>query len=68
MVLRDVEDAFNHYVFDEVPVRMLYLPQMKLLERDALKRLYQSHIDRITEEDLQDNPLGRSAAIEERIR
>ncbi|KAG1817254.1 uncharacterized protein BJ212DRAFT_1270865 [Suillus subaureus] len=68
MGLRDVEDAFNRYIFDEVPVRMLYLPQMKLLERDALKRLYQPHIDHITEEDLQDNPLGRSAAIEERIR
>jgi hypothetical protein len=68
MGLREVDDAFNRYVFDEVPLRMLYLPQMKLLERDALKRLYQPHIDQITEEDLQDNPLGRSAAIEERIR
>ncbi|KAG2116132.1 hypothetical protein DEU56DRAFT_840546 [Suillus clintonianus] len=68
MGLRDLEDAFNRYVFDEVPVRMIYLPQMKLLERDALKRLYQPHIDQITEKDLQDNPLGRSAAIEERVR
>ncbi|KAG1743007.1 hypothetical protein EDB19DRAFT_580080 [Suillus lakei] len=68
MGLRDLEDAFNRYVFDEVPVRMLYLPQMKLLERDALKRLYQPHIDEITDEDLRDNPLGRSAAIEERVR
>lgn len=58
MGLRDVEDAFSRYVFDEMPVRMLRLPQMELLDRDALKRLYQPHIDRITEENLQDHPLA----------
>jgi hypothetical protein len=70
MGLRDVEDAFSRYVFDEMPVRMLLvrLPEMELLDRDALKRLYQPHIDRITEEDLQDHPIDRSAAIEERVR
>ncbi|KAG1890716.1 uncharacterized protein F5891DRAFT_1070478 [Suillus fuscotomentosus] len=59
MGLRDVEDAFNRFIFDEVPVRLLYLPQMKLLERDLLKRLYQPHIDHITEADL-DHPIDRS--------
>jgi hypothetical protein len=68
MGLRDVEDAFTRYVFDEMPVRMLHLPDMELLDRDALKRLYQPHIDRITEENLQDHPINRSAAIEERVR
>ncbi|KAG2357259.1 hypothetical protein BDR07DRAFT_1420911 [Suillus spraguei] len=68
MGLRDVENAFSRYVFDEVPVRMLHLPHMKLLERDALRRLYQPHIDRITEDDLQDHPIDRSAAIEEKVR
>ncbi|KAG1901747.1 uncharacterized protein F5891DRAFT_1144270 [Suillus fuscotomentosus] len=67
MGLRDVEDAFNRYIFDEVPVRLLYLPQMKLLERDSLKRLYQPHIDHITEADL-NHPIDRSAAIGGKIR
>jgi hypothetical protein len=70
MGLRDIEDAFDHYVFNEVPVHMLYLTQtqMKLLNRGVLKRLYQPYIDHITEEDLQGHPIDRSAAIDERVR
>ncbi|KIJ64867.1 hypothetical protein HYDPIDRAFT_111522 [Hydnomerulius pinastri MD-312] len=72
VALGDVEAAFSQHVFNEVPIRLIYVPEMRLYERSELKKLYQYRLDAISEGEIekvgQYLNLGRGLAIKFIIR
>ncbi|KAF8961870.1 hypothetical protein BDZ97DRAFT_1733502 [Flammula alnicola] len=52
MVLPEVTDALREYIFDQMPIRLLKLPEMELVERRAVFQLLIPKMEDITEEYL----------------
>ncbi|KAG1737691.1 hypothetical protein EDB19DRAFT_1717330 [Suillus lakei] len=48
----DVEILFRRFVFDQIPVRLIHLPTMKLLDRNTLISHFRPNMESITEEDI----------------
>ena len=47
MVLQqqDVVDAFHEYIFNEIPSRLIYVPEMKLVGREYVKDYFQDEME-----------------------
>lgn len=52
MVLQELADALREYIFDHMPIRMLKVPEMKLVERREIFQLLLPRIESITEDVL----------------
>ncbi|KAG1843277.1 hypothetical protein DFJ58DRAFT_45472 [Suillus subalutaceus] len=53
MAPRDVEDAIAQYIFDETPIHLIHIPDMKLVDRGAVLRHFLVVVRDMTEEDIQ---------------
>ncbi|KAG1888525.1 hypothetical protein F4604DRAFT_1915488 [Suillus subluteus] len=53
MAPRDVEDAIAQYIFDETPIHLIHIPDMKLVDRGAVLRHFLAVVRDMTEEDIQ---------------
>ncbi|KAG2139241.1 hypothetical protein DEU56DRAFT_324016 [Suillus clintonianus] len=53
MAPRDLEDAIAQYVFDETPIHLIHVPEMKLVDRGAVLRHFLVAVRDMTEEDIQ---------------
>ncbi|KAG1775911.1 hypothetical protein EV702DRAFT_972316 [Suillus placidus] len=47
---QDVLDEFNHYVMNDIPIRLIYLPTMELVGQNFMKTHFQDRIKEITED------------------
>ncbi len=52
MVLQEVADALREYIFDQMPIRMLKVPEIKLIERREIYQHLLPSIENITEDIL----------------
>lgn len=53
MAPTDLEDAIARYIFDETPIHLIYIPEMKLVGRDVALRHFLTVVRDVTEEDIQ---------------
>ncbi|KAG2070734.1 WD40 repeat-like protein [Suillus decipiens] len=66
---QDVLDAFNRYIMNEIPIRLIYLPTMELVGRNLVKTHFQDRIKEITEDLIAETqatfvpPMARERAI-----
>ncbi|KAG2140751.1 hypothetical protein BD769DRAFT_1428313 [Suillus cothurnatus] len=53
MAPRDFEDAIAQYIFDETPIHLIHIPEMKLVDRGVVLRHFLTVARDMTEEDIQ---------------
>ncbi|KIJ66922.1 hypothetical protein HYDPIDRAFT_108890 [Hydnomerulius pinastri MD-312] len=53
MPIREVLDYFNQYVYNKMPTHVVYIPEMKLVSRDDVKRIYKGRIEALTQKDIE---------------
>ena len=46
-------DAFSSYVFSEMPAHLIYVPEMRLVDRNDVFNTYKHIVETITEEDVE---------------
>ena len=67
MAPQDVLDYFFQYVQNDIPLRLIFVPDMKLVGRDAVQNLYLPSIQAITESTVEEQ-LSRTADRERVVR
>ncbi|KAG0697427.1 hypothetical protein DFH29DRAFT_151056 [Suillus ampliporus] len=53
MAPTDLEDAIARYIFDETPIHLIHVPEMKLVDRGAVLRHFLAVVRDVTDEDIQ---------------
>ncbi|KAI9566978.1 hypothetical protein HD554DRAFT_2111690 [Boletus coccyginus] len=66
-LLPDVENLFRRYIYDQIPIRLILLPEMRLLERDALITHVRPGMGSITEEAVRTRQNRTPAATREHV-
>ncbi|CCM05770.1 uncharacterized protein FIBRA_08003 [Fibroporia radiculosa] len=60
MTIPDLFDAFIEFVFNDMPARLIYIPEMRFVAYDEVISLYTPKIADITEKDIQDQTGSRN--------
>ncbi|KAG1725999.1 uncharacterized protein EDB91DRAFT_1208694 [Suillus paluster] len=53
MAPTDLEDAIAQHIFDETPIHLIHIAEMKLIDRGAVLRHFLAVVRDVTEEDIQ---------------
>lgn len=51
--IEGIMDAFSSYVFSSMPTRLIYVPEMRLVDRNEVFKIYKPAVTAITEDDLE---------------
>ncbi|KAH7929953.1 hypothetical protein BV22DRAFT_1028926 [Leucogyrophana mollusca] len=54
MAVPDLVEAFDEFVFNDIPARFIYIPEMRFMERQEVRNHYAPRIELITEKYIQD--------------
>ncbi|TFK43964.1 hypothetical protein BDQ12DRAFT_752979 [Crucibulum laeve] len=72
MILRDVEISLTRFIFNEIPIHLIYLPQTKLVDRGEVFKHFLIEVENITEERIQkrceEETLDRHRAIDDMVK
>ncbi|KAG1723183.1 uncharacterized protein EDB91DRAFT_181705 [Suillus paluster] len=50
--IEGIMDAFSSYVFSSMPAHLIYVPEMRLVDRSEVFNIYKPAVEAVTEEDL----------------
>lgn len=50
--IEGIVDAFSFYVFSGMPAHLIYVPEMRLVDRDEIFNMYKPVVEAITEDEL----------------
>ncbi|KAF9222426.1 hypothetical protein BS17DRAFT_188259 [Gyrodon lividus] len=64
MAVQDIVQAFIRYVYNDMPVHMLYLPEQRIIGREELKELFWDDIESITEDEIENRDRSRQSKID----
>ncbi|KAG0702636.1 hypothetical protein DFH29DRAFT_491604 [Suillus ampliporus] len=54
IAIEGIMDAFSSYVFSSMPAHLIYVPEMRLVDRNEVFNIYKPAVEAITEEDLKE--------------
>ncbi|KAG1780004.1 hypothetical protein EV702DRAFT_1211678 [Suillus placidus] len=55
-VIEGIMDVFSSYVFSGMPAHLIYVPDMRLVDRNEVFNMYKPVVEAITEDDLKKSP------------